>query len=70
MKEVIYICNLSNFSKTLEVFRRDFLNLKNENLLSVFEREAKGNPEINEIFEEYKRLPEEVKNKLEKQIFK
>ena len=70
MKEIIYICNLSNFSKNLEVFRRDFLNLKNENLLSVFEREAKGNPEINEIFEEYKRLPEEVKNKLEKQIFK
>lgn len=46
MKEVIYINNLKNFSKNVKDFREGFLNLKNETLLTVLQRESKDNPEI------------------------
>ena len=70
IKEVIYICNLNNFSKSLDNYRNDFLNLKNESLLTVFERESKDNQEIEEIYKEYNNLSEDEKMILEKQTFK
>lgn len=70
IKEVIYICNLKNYSKSLLDFRNDFLNLKNESVLEVFQRESKDNPELIKMFEEYMNLSEDTKIQLETQIFK
>ena len=70
IKEVIYICNLKNFSKSVDNYRKDFLNLKNESLLEVFKRESKGNPEIEEIFQEYNDLSNNQKDILEKHFIK
>ena len=65
IKEIIYICNLNNFSKSLEQYRKEFLNLKNESVSQVFERESQNNDEIMEIFELYKKLAKDKKDKLE-----
>ena len=65
IKEIIYICNLNNFSKSLEQYRKEFLNLKNESVSQVFERESQNNDEIMEIFELYKKLAKNKKDKLE-----
>ena len=70
IKEIIYICNLNNFSKSLEEYRKEFLNLKNESVSQVFKRESQNNDEILEIFELYKKLPEDKKAKLENITFK
>ena len=70
MKEIIYICNLNNFSKDLETYRRDFINLEKETLKNIFERESKNNQEISEIYEIYKKMPKELVEKLEKIYFK
>ena len=69
-KEIIYINNYNNFSKSLKDYRNDFMNLKNESLINVFEREGKNNNEIAEIFDFFKTLPNEEKNALETQLFK
>ena len=70
LKQVIYICNLNNFSKSLKQFRTDFINLKNESINDVFIRESQNNNEILEIYELYKDLPTKIKDKLEKMHFK
>ena len=70
IKEIIYIYNLNNFSKTLEEYRNDFINLKNESVNEVFKRESQKNPEILTLFEIYKKLPKETKIQLEKKNFK
>ena len=70
IKEIIYIYNLNNFSKTLEEYRNDFINLKNESVNEVFERESKKNPEILTLFKIYEKLPNETKIQLEKKNFK
>ena len=68
IKEIIYICNLNNFSKSVEEYRRDFLNLKNKSVNQVFKTESENNFEIQEIFNLYKKLSFEEKTKLEKII--
>lgn len=70
LKEVIYINNLNNFTKSLKDFRDDFINLDKEPLNTIFEKEGKNNKEISEIFEIYRGLPLEEKNKLEAMKFK
>ena len=70
IKEIIYIYNLDNFSKTLEEYRNDFINLKNESVNEVFKRESKKNSEILTLFKIYKKLPKETKIQLEKKNFK
>ena len=70
IKEIIYIYNLDNFSKTLEEYRNDFINLKNESVNEVFKRESQKNSEILTLFKIYKKLPKETKIKLEKKNFK
>ena len=70
LKEIIYICNTKNFSKDLETFRRDFLNLKNEDVVTVFQRETGEDIEIMGAFEAYKKLPQDLKKQLETEIFK
>ena len=70
IKEVLYIFNMKNFEKSLENYRKDFLNLKDEKVVDVFERESKDNSEIAEIYEEYKQLPIDTKKILEKRMFK
>ena len=65
IKEIIYICNLNNFAKSLEQYRKDFLNLRNESVSQVFKRESQNNDEIMEIFELYQKLSEDKKAKLE-----
>ena len=70
IKEVVYIFNMKNFEKSLENYRKDFLNLKDEKVVDVFERESKDNSEIAEIYEEYKQLPIDTKKILEKRMFK
>ena len=65
MKEEIFFCNLNNFSKSLEQYRKEFLNLKNESVSQVFERESQNNDEIMEIYELYKKLAKDKKDKLE-----
>ena len=70
MKEVIYINNLDNFSKTLEEFKNDFINLKDRTLKEVLINECKNNSEITEVLESYDQLSEEDKNALEDLSFK
>ena len=70
MKEVIYINNLVNFSKTLEEFRNDFNNLKNKTLKEVIINEGRENNEIFEALEAYEKLSEEEKYALENLSFK
>ena len=70
MKEVIYINNFNNFSKTLEEFRNDFNDLKNKKLKEVLIKEAGSNKEINEVIEIYENLSEEEKYVLENISFK
>ena len=70
LKEIIYICNTKNFSKDLETFRRDFLNLENEDIVTVFQRETGEDIEIMGAFEVYKKLPQDIKKQLETEIFK
>ncbi len=70
MKEVIYINNLENFSKTLEEFKNDFINLKDRTLKEVLINECKNNSEITEVFESYDQLSEEDKYALENLSFK
>ena len=70
IKEIIYIYNLNNFSKTLEEYRNDFINLKNESVNEVFKRESQKNPEILTLFKIYEKLPNETKIQLEKKNFK
>ena len=70
MKEVIYINNLDNFSKTLEEFKNDFINLKDRTLKEVLINECKNNSEITEVLESYDQLSEEDKNALENLSFK
>ena len=70
LKEIIYICNTKNFSKDLETFRRDFLNLENEDIVTVFQRETGEDIEIMGAFEAYKKLPQDLKKQLETEIFK
>ena len=60
----------SGFSKDLETFRRDFLNLKNEDVVTVFQRETGEDIEIMGAFEAYKKLPQDLKKQLETEIFK
>ena len=69
-KEIIYISNYNNFSKNLEQFRKDFINLDKKNLTDVFEIESKNNAEISEVYEIYKSLPKDIKDKLEHKKFK
>ena len=70
MKEVIYINNLENFSKTLEEFKNDFINLKDRTLKEVLINECKNNSEITEVFKSYDQLSEEDKFALENLSFK
>lgn len=70
MKEVIYINNLDNFSKTLEEFRNDFNDLKNKTLKDVLINEAGNNNEIIEVLEVYDNLSDEEKSSLENLSFK
>ena len=70
LKEVIYIINLDNFSKNLKKFRDDFINLNNETLNTIFEREGKKNDEIKEIFQIYNNLSNKEQQQLENLQFK
>ena len=70
MKEVIYINNFDNFSKTLEELRNDFDDLKNKKLKDVLIKEAGNNKEITEVIEIYENLTEEEKYVLENLSFK
>lgn len=70
LKEAIYINNHDNFSKNLKQFRDDFINLDNEPLIAVFEREGKNNSEIQEIYKTFKNLPKEKQQYLESKRFK
>ena len=70
LKEVIYITNHHNYSKNLEQYRKDFINLQNETLFSVFVSASKENNEISEVFEAYKKLPYDIKVRLETEKFK
>jgi hypothetical protein len=70
MKEVIYINSLDNFSKTLEEFKNDFINLKDRTLKEVLINECKNNSKITEVLESYDQLSEEDKNALENLSFK
>ena len=70
IKEIIYILNLNNFKKDLDDYRNDFINLEKEKVIDVFNRECKDNKELSEFFEIYKKLPENVKKKLETTKFK
>ena len=69
LKQVIYICNLNNFSKSLKQFRIDFLKLKNQTLYEVFKKESENNNEFLEIYKLYNNLPKKTKDKLEKIYF-
>ena len=70
LKEVIYISNYNNLSKNCAQFREDFIDLKNKDVMTVFQNESKDNIEISEAFEVYKKLPKEIKDRLENEIFK
>ena len=70
IKEIIYICNYNNYSKSLEEYRNDFINLQNKNVVSVFEDESKNNKEILEAYDIYKKLPPQIKDQLEYENFK
>ena len=70
LKEIIYIANTKNYSKSLEQYRKDFINLENEKLLCVFEAASKEDKEILEAFEAYKKLPHDIKVLLETEKFR
>lgn len=70
MKEIIYINNMNNFSKKLKDYRNDFIELQNQTLKEVFEREAKYNNEINEALKQYNKLSEDERDALETVEFK
>lgn len=70
LKEIIYITNDKNYSKSLEQYRKDFINLENENLFYVFDSASKENKEISEAFEAYKKLPNQIKIQLETEKFR
>ena len=70
LKEAIYINNMENFNKSIKNYRNDFINLKNETLTSVFEREKNNNVNIKNIHEIYKKLKSDEQIKLETFKFK
>ena len=70
LKEAIYINNMKNFNKNIKGYREDFMKLKHETLISVFEREKNDNEEITTIYEIYKNLTKDEQNELEILKFK
>ena len=70
IKEIIYISNYNNFNKKSKQYREDFVNLKNKDVKTVFQNESKDNLEISKALEAYEQLKEEVKDRLEHELFK
>ena len=70
LKEIIYITNTQNYSKSLKQYKKDFINLENEKLFCVFDAASKENKEISEAFEVYKKLPNDIKILLETEKFR